>query len=63
MEGSRKTLVLTRRLSLIILIGIIGIATSPYTDLAYPIYPISHVTDYDEYFILGDEYPMYEFGP
>jgi hypothetical protein len=48
---------------LIILIGIIGIATSPYTDLAYPIYPISHVTDYDEYFILGDEYPMYEFGP
>lgn len=61
MEGSRKTLVMTRMLSLVILIGLIGIVAAPYTDLAYPVYPISHVSDYDDYFILSDLYPMYEF--
>jgi hypothetical protein len=63
MEGSRKRLVMTRGLSLVILIGLIGFATTPYTGLAYPIYPISHVSDYDEYFILSDEFPVYEFEP
>lgn len=61
MEGTHKTLVMTRWLSLVILIGLIGIVAAPYTDLAYPVYPISHVSDYEDYFILGDLYPMYEF--
>ena len=62
MEGSRKKLVMTRGLSLVILIGLIGIATAPYTSSAYPHNPISYASDHDEFFILGDEYPMYEFG-
>lgn len=61
MEGSRKKLVMTRKLSLVILLCLIGLATATHTGLAYPLYPISHVSDYDEYFILCDEYPVYEF--
>lgn len=61
MGGSDKTLVLTRRLSLVILIGFIGIAASPFTSLYSPMYPMYLISEYNEQFTLNDEFPMFEF--
>lgn len=61
MGGSDRTLVITRRLSVVILIGLIGVAASPYTSLYFPMYPIYHISEFDENFVLDDEFPMFEF--
>lgn len=63
MGSSDKTLVLTRRLSLVILIGFIGIAAAPFTTLYTPTYPVNYTHEYDQFFVLSDESPTYDFTP
>jgi hypothetical protein len=60
MESPGKNIVLTRGLSLVILIGFIGIAASPFTQNS-PMYPIYHIHEFEEDIVLNDDFPMFEF--
>ncbi|MHA2026013.1 MAG: hypothetical protein ACW98U_08945 [Candidatus Thorarchaeota archaeon] len=60
MEGSAKNLVLSRRLTLVILIGFIGIFASPFTQQYGPMYPIYSVQVFQEDLVLNDDFPVLE---
>ena len=62
MEGSKKPLVISRVLSIIILIGVIGIASTPFTTLLTPLHPRYDIHDYSESFTLSDYSPTIDFG-
>ena len=63
MEGSRESLILSKLLRLITLLGVIGIAASPSTTLLYPMYPIYHTQEFEDGFVLNDEFPTREIHP
>lgn len=59
MGSSNKTLELSLRLKVVILIGAIGIVTSLYTQIT-PMYPIYHIISDDRDVVLSDDSPMLE---
>ena len=62
MEAATRDLVLSRRLSLVIIIGFIGIFASPFTQYYGPLYPIYSVQVFQEDLVLNDDFPVWEFG-
>ncbi|MFW9808373.1 MAG: hypothetical protein ACFFE6_03240 [Candidatus Thorarchaeota archaeon] len=48
---------------MVILIGFIGIAAAPFTTLYTPTYPVNYTHEYDQFFVLSDESPTYDFTP
>jgi len=61
MEGSNHPLVLTRGLSLVILIGLIGMAASLFTQMYVAVYPVYHVFVFDDDLVLNDDFSTFEF--
>ncbi len=62
MERSKKPLVITRALSFVILIAVIGIVVSPFTTFYTPIYPTYTIFDSEERFTLDEYNPTLEFN-
>ena len=62
MEGSTKDLVLSRRLSLVLLIGFIGIFASPFTQQYGPSYPVYSIHLFHENLVLNDDFPVFEIA-
>ena len=59
MEGAAKDLVMSRRFSLVLIIGLIGIFAAPFTQQYGPSYPTYHISVFQE---LNDDSPMWEFA-
>jgi hypothetical protein len=60
MEGSKKPLVISRVLRLIVFIGVVGLAASPFTCNYLPNYPYYFTFEYSEEIVLNDAYPVEE---
>ena len=62
MEGTKKSLHLSRGLIVVILLGVIGIAASPFTMMLTPMYPIYRIGErIEEEYVLNDDFSMLEF--
>jgi hypothetical protein len=61
MEGTKRTLQISRGLMIAVLLGVIGIVASPYTQMLTPMYPIYHTDAHEEDWVLYDGFPMLEY--